>query len=382
MKHEELRGKRIFIAGSIPDEANIERAKYAQVLTKHLAKCILSRGGGLIVTLGSEPKLTKDDAVAKIFDWTILEAVDEIQKYPNAKWPNAQGAPVIAVGFGNWEERIPTDRRDLWERIFSTNKVELHIVPAEISVGGVMRQEQTKYGDILVTIGGHIGVHHLAQLFQASKKPVIPINLPLGNGQLTASEVLSNHAVKDPNDFFEYQPPRGAITAYSKLSLKLRILEVKDFGKRFFDFVNHLPQPIAFNVRLLNSQLLEFKDVEGFFRNVVDKVVADMGYRRFEMETDSSEEPFMNVELFEKLHFSALVIADLTGVRPNCCLELGYALALGKKVILTAMEGTKLPWDTEMIRCHFWSISETDVKRKALLESFMEKNINKMPLVR
>ena len=100
------------------------------------------------------------------------------------------------------------------------------------------------------------------------------------------------------------------------------------------------------------------------------------------METDFSEDIFMNVELFEKLHYSSLVIVDLTHVRPNCCLVLGYSWGLEKKFILMAMEGTQLPWDTSTIHCHFWSISKPDKERITNLKSFMENNMNREPLIR
>jgi hypothetical protein len=381
MKADGFRGKRIHIAGSAPDKVDLEKLKYAHRLVKHLANKILSSGGGLVVTVGSEPVCMEDLSIPKIFDWSVLEAVDECQELSFSKWPGAQGAPAIAVGFGNWEERIPQNRKVLWERVIAGGRVELQVIPTELSVGGVMRQRQSMYGDILVTVGGHIGVHHLAQLYQANRKPVVPINLPLNTEKPTASEVLSNHVIKDPKDFFEYQPDREAVTAYSRLSLKCKLLDLSEFERRFSNFIGHLPQPIVFHVRLLNSKLQKFKVVEDFFRNVVDKVTANMGYRRFEMERDSSEEAFMNVELFQNLHFSSLVVADLTGVRPNCCMELGYALGVAKKVILTAMEGTKLPWDVDAIHCHFWSPKVSDAQSRAKLASFMKKNINRNPLV-
>jgi hypothetical protein len=131
----------------------------------------------------------------------------------------------------------------------------------------------------------------------------------------------------------------------------------------------------------LNPNLSDYATVEKYFRNVVDKVTRGLGYKRFEMETDYSCEPFMNVELFQKLHFSSLVIADLTGIRPNCCIELGFAFGLGKKIIITAIEGTKLPWDTESIHCHFWSASKSDAERITDLKSYMKKNINREPLI-
>ena len=374
-----IRGKRLHIVGSIPQKCELQVAQYGQSIVKNVTKAVLSNAGGLVVTLGAEPFLQGTE-IAVIFDWTVLAVVDEISEYPNKKWPSSQGNPVIAVGFEDWARRIPPHRKELWNRLVADNKVELQVVPSEFSVGGIMRQEQSKYGDILLTLGGQLGVYHLSQLYQASNKPVIPINLPFTINEPTASELLAHHANKEPKDFFDYNPVASSITAYSKLSLKNELIDQECFSKYLIDFINHLPLPLAFYVRLLDPKNPDFAAVENFFRSVVDAVILKMGYQRFEMETDFSEDIFMNVELFKKLNHSSLVIVDLTGVRPNCCLELGFALGLGKKFILTAQDGTKIPWDTTSIHFHFWKIDEENKQRKDKFRQFIRKNINKNPL--
>jgi nucleoside 2-deoxyribosyltransferase len=99
------------------------------------------------------------------------------------------------------------------------------------------------------------------------------------------------------------------------------------------------------------------------------------------MGTDPTEHGFVNIGIFEQLHYSELAIVDVTGLRPNCFIELGYALGCGIPVIVTAKEGTVLPFDQSAIPCHFWDLSndpKTDIQQ--LLE-FMEKNIGRPPLV-
>lgn len=187
--------------------------------------------------------------------------------------------------------------------------------------------------------------------------------------------------MENPNTFFKCDRPEDAARAFSRLSLKSKLLQIDDFETRFFNFISLLRKPRAFYVRLLNKEVPEFDQVENFFRNVVDEVVETSGYEKFESGTDVSKEAFINVEIFSQLHYSSLVIVDLTGVRPNCCLELGYALGQSKKGILTAKKGTKLPFDAKMIHCHFWLPNEADHKRKKRLKKFMEKNINRYPIV-
>jgi len=376
-----IRGRRIHFAGSADLKIQPSRLNYAHNLVRQLAKNILSQGGGLIVTVGAEPLHEDEPSMSLILDWTLLEALDECQKTGIVNWPEAQGLPVVAVGLPKWRDKVPENRKSLWDKVISSRNVELVQIRSGLSVGGVLREQQAALGDILVAVGGGPGVEHLAELYMSNRKPVIPLDLPLKRTKPGAAEILSTQVMENPQRFFEYCPDEEATAAYSMLSLKDQLQDIEEFDGRFFDFLSHLPRPRAFFVRLLDRRSPSFDAVENFFRNVIEPVVRDAEYTRFEMGTNATREPFLNVEIFQTLHYSSLVIADLTDLRPNCFMELGYALGLSKKVIVTAQEGTKLPFDSSSIPCHFWSQKLTDSERKKNFEEFMKKSINRRPLV-
>jgi hypothetical protein len=380
MMLERIHGRRIHFAGSADLDVEPARLRHFHTLIKHLAKRTLVEGGGLIVTVGSEPLHQSEHDLPLIFDWTLLEALDECGKVSLPDWPETQGSPVIAVGLPKWRERMPDNRESLWERVISTKNVQIIQIRSGLSVGGVLRERQAALGDVLVVAGGGPGVEHLAELYMSSCKPVIPLDMQL-KAKDSAAERLAINVMENPEEFFDYRPPHHATAAFSKLSLKDQLPNDGEFEKKFFDFLFHLPRPRAFFGRLLNKKLPEFKEVEKFFRNVVDQVVKDAGYERFEMGRESSSEPFLNVELFQAIHSSSLVIIDLTGLRADCLTELGYALGLRKKVIITAQEGTRLPFDSASLPCHFWSPKQLDDQRKTDLQDFMRKNINRKPII-
>jgi hypothetical protein len=45
-------------------------------------------------------------------------------------------------------------------------------------------------------------------------------------------------------------------------------------------------------------------------------------------------------------------------------------------------DGTKLPFDQEMIPCHFWKPGDTVTEKKKALVDFWDKNINRPPIVK
>jgi len=57
------------------------------------------------------------------------------------------------------------------------------------------------------------------------------------------------------------------------------------------------------------------------------------------------------------------VVVDLTGVRPNCMMEFGYALARNRRVVISAKEGTKLAFDQDELATYFWKDSGPPAQR-------------------
>lgn len=72
-------------------------------------------------------------------------------------------------------------------------------------------------------------------------------------------------------------------------------------------------------------------------------------------------------EIKRRIEASAFVIVDLTDLRPNVFYELGYADGLRKPLILTAREGTELPFDIKDQATLFWK------SQKRLRDELSEK---------
>jgi hypothetical protein len=139
--------------------------------------------------------------------------------------------------------------------------------------------------------------------------------------------------------------------------------------------------PRAFYTRLLAPDHDRYPAVDAYFREVIDPVVEAAGYRRLEIGTDPAEHGFMNVEIFRQLHFAALAVADVTALRANCLLELGYALARPMRSLVTAEKGTQLPFDQSAIPCCFWDASESASTKTEKFTKFWHTYIDRGALV-
>lgn len=382
-----LFGRYIHLAGSASKSRDAAIIRYAHDLIRRVAIEILRNGGGLVLFVGKEPVQSPGvpGSPALIFDWTILEAVDSVASQGKLPWPHTR-PPIVIATSEKAEQEVPEHRRILLEKLLKSNLLRVEYIQAGARSGALLRERQAQFGSALICLGGGTGVEHLADLYQARHRPVIPLDLPLGASRedgIGGSERMSREARANPAAFLRLHSERSESGASLLVATGTNngTAEVETVSSAVMRLLTAIDHPTAFYVRLLNKKAEDFPRVERFFREIVDPTVGQMGYRRVEMGTDRTEHGFINVEIFERLHYSALAIVDITGERSNCFVELGYALGHGNPVIVMAKEGTTLPFDQQAIPCHFWNL-ETDgeTNRKALLE-FIEANIGRPPLV-
>ncbi len=382
-----LFGRSFQLAGSASKSRPTDLIRYAHDLMRDLTIEILCSGGGLVLFAGREP--LQDAAVssspALIFDWTVLETADLVASRGALPWPHSR-PPIVVVTSEKAASEIPEHRRALWDKLLKSGIVRVEYIQPGARSGALLRERQAQFGNVLICVGGGTGVEHLADLYQSRHKPIVPLDLTLGASRedgIGGSERMNREARANPAPFLRLRPDMagGGSALLVAAATGNGSIERGRVVKSLMELLGALDQANAFYVRLLNNKAEDFPVVERFFREVVDPVVAQVGYRRIEMGTDPTEHGFINVEIFERLHYSELAIVDVTGLRPNCFMELGYALGHSIPVIVAAKDGTELPFDQSAIPCHFWNL-QTDAENnmRKLLE-FIEKNIGRPPLV-
>ena len=384
-----LFGRRVQISGSANPKTDPALIFCAHEIVRNLVKAILAAGGGIVVGLGREPRAegAAPDAPSLTFDWTALEAAAESLKLGHVTWPAKFGLPIVVATSEKAESEIPDNRRTLYETLLRSGLLHVESIMPGSRAATFLRQRQAAFGDALVILGGGTGVEHSANLYLQRRKPVVPLDLPLGASREdgTGGGVrLAKEARSEPARFFHFDPSFANMesAALADIATRAGAAAPGEIAQRLADLLCKLARPNAFFVRLVNPAHPKFAAVESFFRDVVDPVVQEAGLTRIEIGTDKSDYAFVNVAIFESLHFSSLAVVDVTGERPNCFIELGYALGSANRVLVTAEEGTPLPFDQTMIPCHFWKPGAPVDERKKDLVEFWEKNINRPPIVK
>lgn len=349
-----MAGLRIHLTGSAAADCDAQLLEVAHAFVRQLCDRLIVADEGLLTGAGGEP--IGDAGLPCIFDWTALETVAEAPR-PEAEEPSLVSHRFAAITSQSGLDRIPDNRKDTWRACLARLDFKLETTPPGWRMAGLIRDRQRLNGDVLVALGGGAGAELLAQQYREEGKPVVPVYADLGafnkdgNG---GSRYLHGKALSEVDSFLHLREGTG--DGASRLSL-LRLSPDSDpevVAAAAAALVGDLRPRPAFYVRLLDSEHPDFTEVESFFRDVVDPVMEAKGFRPDEMGMHRPEDPFMNVEIFRLLDRASLVLVDLTGMRPNCMLELGYALGRRRRLLLSAIKGIHLPFDSDKLPTYFW----------------------------
>jgi len=347
----------------IAPTADVEAAR---ALISTLVKDLVRRGANFVIPVDAEP-LRKVDGLPVCFDWLVWKTVkDNIIHRPQ----DVPGPFIVAVQHHKTEEQIPDEYLDLWDELRASDQVRIESA-AYWNMNSKRMEAQARFGDVLIALGGDEGVLYLANLYHDAGKPIVPLNLALcaetkGARRLYAFGLASAQTRR----LFQIANDGDAHDWINRIGFPKR-QSISDRASAVIDLLESLDRPKAFAVRLLNPAHEDYTTVQDFFDIVAKPVLEDeLGYRLIVVDgRQAYEHPRIDQEIFAKLHRSSVVIADITGARPNCFLELGYALGRGLPTMVTAREGANLPFDITTFAGHHWKEQgSADDRRRAFRE--------------
>lgn len=380
MARSPLLGRRIHISGSISNDPSVATAvdiESARRVVELLVPELVKRGANFVVPVDCEPR--RDDGQPICFDWLVWAALDSSLRL---RPQGAAGPWAIAVQHHKSEHQVPPEHEALWDRLRASPLVRIENA-AYWNMASKRMEAQAKAGDILVTLGGTEGVEFLANIYHDAGKPVIPLDLPItdehvGSRKLFAYGLASSRTER----LFRTSDDLGAHGWLNRIrSTPRQTAEAR--ASVLVELLEALAPPRAFGVRLLDPKDPDFDAVEDFFETVVRPVVeGDLG---FELTVIDGHQAFerarMDEEIFAKLHRSAVVLADITGSRPNCFLELGYALGRQLPTMVMCKEGGHAPFDITTISGLRWKAEGSPRDRRAAFKEHWEAIRNRPPIV-
>lgn len=148
--------------------------------------------------------------------------------------------------------------------------------------------------------------------------------------------------------------PRDASARFIKSNVQLnRILQVCDTEGNDDGVARH-KQPEASKYRPNTAFIMMWMDkAESALedvRDAVQEVFGEFDIRAVRAD-DIEHDGVITQRILEEIRTSEFLFADLTGTRPNVYYEVGYAHALGKRVILFRKRDTQLHFDLAGYNC-------------------------------
>jgi hypothetical protein len=338
---------------------------------------LVRRGACFVVPVDAE-KTRPVDGLPICFDWLVWNAIHNSLGIRPA---DAVDPLAIAVLHHKSEDQVPAEYDGVWEALRGSDLVRLESAAAW-NMASKRMEAQERWGDILIVLGGSEGVLYLANLYHDAGKPVIPLNLPICN-EFEGSRKLFNFGLASQNAPKLFQADSvGAHGWLNRINFR-RNKPVADRVTEVLALLETLAPPKAFAVRLLNPSHPDFSEVEKQFASVIKPVIEDeLGYRLVVVDgRQPLEHARLDQEIFAKLHRCSFVIADITGLRPNCFVELGYALGRSLPTMITGKEGGEHPFDLVTLSGLFWNPADTLDARKQKLREHWAAIRTRPPLV-
>lgn len=380
-----LSKRTVQIVGSCSKDTQPEINRYSHELVRYLTLGLLKKNATILCTVGNDP--LNENGIRLIYDWDVIESVYEYAESLSFS-ENTKNILKI-VSSKKSESKIPQDRRELWDMLISQEVISVKRIESgqAWNAGGHQRQEQEKYSEILVILGGGEGAENLYSHYISKGKSVVPLNIPLGSSfndghskNESAGVFLYEKAVDNPKKFV---PKADESTTSKLIGLDYNNWknDSEEYANKIIDLLElEILKPQVFYVRLLNKDNSNYHSVESFFREIIDCVIEEKNYYIKDMGYSISKEAFIDKEIFNEINNSLIIVADLTDERPNCFIEAGVAYGLKKKVILTAKKGTNIPFDTNAINCFFWDPESPNENLKREFLEFWDKNIGRPPI--
>lgn len=376
--------RRLHIAGSANAEVQPDLLRDVHTMVTNLVDGWVTRGSGLVGGLGGEPHATSDPETPIIFDWTVASAALNALEGAKGSAKTEDGELLAVRTSQRARGQIPPARRGIYDRLLELGALDLALLPDTWRSGALMRRAQAEVGGVLVVLGGGTGVEDLANLYRAAGRPVIPIDVPLGSAADDATvggQGLARRALTDARDFLRLADGSSASARLAALTMDGNRPPATELGRRLLALLDDLEPPRAFCVRLLNPDHGDYSEVERFFQNVARPVLEEIGLHVVELGHDRQERAWMNTEIFEELHNAEVAFVDLTGSRPNCFIELGYALGRGHRTIISARKEEAPPFDADKLPWHFWDTRTKPANARAALREHLRKFSTLPPLV-
>ena len=256
----------------------------------------------------------------------------------------AEGAAAAARAAGldprdvirSWISRSTTPIHEIGD-VIRSELVDWYRIPH-----GLAFPEAIRNCDAVILVGGGDGTMAAATWARFAGKPLLPV-AALGHA---AEEIFRTEMTRFEKEYSS----RVSVQDYQTLN---RYLRTDDEGE--VEALAHAVVALADDPQLADAY------------DTYQQTCEAHGLSAQRVSENTSEGKRLVPEVTGAIRRAAFIIADVSVQSPNVFYELGYAHALGKRVIVTAKSGTVLPFDIFDVPTIFWS-SQKELREELSLQ--------------
>ena len=196
-----MKGQFVLVSGSSSRTCSALLLSRAMGFIQVLVPEVLKAGGGFVLLLGDEEATKGSDGNARVFDWTILRAIEPYAE--ETLQPQRVYARVL-MRDDAWKSRMNEGNQGTFNRLQQRGALEVHRVRQEVYTGGKYREVECELADCMLALGGGKGTYSAGQVMIALGKPVLPLDLEIGSLSEDGEGALLLHKEfqSKPEEFF------------------------------------------------------------------------------------------------------------------------------------------------------------------------------------
>lgn len=312
-----------------------------------------------VLATGGYDDMTDPEALAEIKDFTKClgqEIIDQGHRLLNEC--QNQFDQVLAEGASEQLNHNKTELEDRVNRykLQDTEKPAHNIGPIYDSVRkdwNLTRvtldiPEVIKKADIIILVRGGNRSYVRANWARLANKPLLPV----ARFGYAARHIYEAELRDFDHKYANYLPQ----VVYQDLNR--RDIDISELARRAVQLVEKLCLSWQAFVVMSFSDRDDLIDLSDTFVSCCE----EFGYSCEKVNEDNTVTRIVPA-IWQKIRSGAFVIVDLTVPSHNVYYELGYAEALGKELVVTAKEGTDLPFDIRDLPVIYWT-NQRDLKER------------------
>ena len=196
-----MKGKFVLLSGTASQECPPDRLDVAIRFVQLFVAEVLKAGGGMVV-LGNDESQTKDpDGRPRVFDWTVLRAVEE---FASVTTRSPRTYVRVVMSENAWQTKLDDGNRSTLENLQQRGVVDISRIRRQEYAGSSYRAMEYELSDGMIALGGGKGTYIAGKEMIKVGKPVLPLDLDIGGFSEDGEGALALHRelLSNPSEFF------------------------------------------------------------------------------------------------------------------------------------------------------------------------------------